>query len=69
MHQKTKAIPENLRRLRQMRNYSQDYVAMKSHISQNAYSKIELGYSKLTVDRLLYIADALEVHYTDIIGD
>ncbi|MCC8408299.1 helix-turn-helix transcriptional regulator [Mucilaginibacter sp. UR6-1] len=67
MHSKTKMVAANIRRLREARNYSQDYVAMKVNISQNAYSKIELGYSKISLDRLFLIADALEVDYTQLI--
>ncbi|MBC7616933.1 MAG: helix-turn-helix transcriptional regulator [Pedobacter sp.] len=56
-----KAVAANIRKVREYRNYTQDYLAAKLEISQNAYSKIELGYSKITLDRLFHIALILEV--------
>ena len=62
---KTKAVAANIRKIREYRNYTQDYLAAKLEISQNAYSKIELGYSNITLSRLVNIAEILEV---DLIG-
>lgn len=64
---KTKAIVSNIRKIREFRNYTQDYLAAKLRISQNAYSKIELGYSSITLNRLVEIADILEIDLTDLI--
>lgn len=58
---KTKAIAGNIRKIREFRNYTQDYLAAKLEISQNAYSKIELGYSNITLRRLINIAEILEI--------
>lgn len=58
---RTRVVSGNIRKIREFRNYTQDYLAAKLSISQNAYSKIELGYSKITVERLFQIADILEV--------
>ncbi|MBL4678821.1 MAG: helix-turn-helix transcriptional regulator [Mucilaginibacter sp.] len=60
-------IKTNIRIIRERRNYTQDYLAMKMNISQNAYSKIELGYSKLTVAKLLEICEILEIPFEDMI--
>jgi transcriptional regulator with XRE-family HTH domain len=65
---KTKAIVSNIRKIREFRNYTQDYLAAKLHISQNAYSKIELGYSSITLARLLSVAEILEVDIVDLIN-
>ena len=65
---KTRAIISNIRKVREYRNYTQDYLAAKLKISQNAYSKIELGYSKITLNRLIEIAEILEVELTDLIS-
>jgi transcriptional regulator with XRE-family HTH domain len=59
--EEVKAVAGNIRKVREHRNYTQDYLAAKLGISQNAYSKIELGYSKITLDRLFQIALILEV--------
>jgi transcriptional regulator with XRE-family HTH domain len=65
---KTRAIVANIRKIRELRNYTQDYLAVKLHISQNAYSKIELGYSSITLTRLIQIAEILEVDLVDLIN-
>jgi transcriptional regulator with XRE-family HTH domain len=62
------AIASNIRNARIFRNYSQDYVAFKLGISQNAYSKVECGYTKVTVDRLIEIAQILEVEVNELIS-
>ena len=65
---KIKAIAANIRHKREFRNYTQEYLALKLNISQNAYSKIELGYTKITVERLFQIADILEFDVTELLG-
>ncbi|WP_113651641.1 helix-turn-helix domain-containing protein [Pedobacter namyangjuensis] len=62
-----KVVAGNIRKVREFRNYTQDYLAAKLEISQNAYSKIELGYSKITLDRLFHIAIILEVEVTHLL--
>ena len=62
-----RAVASNIRKVREYRNYTQDYLAAKLEISQNAYSKIELGYSKITLDRLFHIALILEVEVTQLL--
>jgi transcriptional regulator with XRE-family HTH domain len=64
---KTKEIVSNIRKIREFRNYTQDYLAAKLRISQNAYSKIELGYSNITLNRLIEITEILEIDLADII--
>jgi len=60
-------VAANIRKIREHRNYTQEYLAAKLRISQNAYSKIELGYTKITVERLFQIAVILESDPVDII--
>lgn len=64
---KPKIVAGNIRKIREFRNYTQDYLAAKLLISQNAYSKIELGYSKITLDRLFQIAVILDVEVMQLI--
>jgi transcriptional regulator with XRE-family HTH domain len=64
---KTKEIVTNIRKIREFRNYTQDYLAAKLKISQNAYSKIELGYSSITLNRLVEIAGILEIDLVDLV--
>jgi transcriptional regulator with XRE-family HTH domain len=65
---KAKAVVSNIRKIREFRNYTQDYLAAKLNISQNAYSKIELGYSSITLTRLVEVAEILEVDLADLIN-
>lgn len=65
---KPEIVAANIRKIREFRNYTQDYLAAKLAISQNAYSKIELGYSKLTVERLFQIASILDVKVIQLIA-
>ena len=64
---KIKAVAATIRKRREFRNYTQEYLALKLNISQNAYSKIELGYTKITLERLFHIADILEFDVIDFI--
>jgi transcriptional regulator with XRE-family HTH domain len=65
---KVKAIAAAIRNNREIRNYTQEYLAFKLNISQNAYSKIELGYTKITLERLFKIAEILEVDVIELIN-
>lgn len=51
----------NIRSTREHLGYSQEYMALKLGIGQNGYSKIELGYTRITVERLFEIARILNV--------
>jgi len=64
----TRAVAANIKKTRTYRNYTQDYLAAKLGISQNAYSKIELGYSNINISRLAKIAEVLEVEIMDMIN-
>jgi transcriptional regulator with XRE-family HTH domain len=66
---KTKAVAANIRKIRECKEYSQEYLAIKLGISQNAYSKIELTYTKITLYRLIQIAAVLEVSLSDLLID
>ncbi len=66
---KIKSVAANIRKTREDKNYTQEYLAAKLKISQNAYSKIELGYTKITLERLFQIAEVLEIAPIDLIGD
>jgi transcriptional regulator with XRE-family HTH domain len=63
-----KAVAVNIRNKREKLNYTQEYLAAKLGISQNAYSKMELGYTKITVERLFQIAEILETDLIELIN-
>ena len=57
-------IISNIRRIREQKGYSQDYMASSLDISQASYARIENQESKLTIDRLQKIADILDTDIT-----
>lgn len=59
---KDKIVVSNIRQLRQSKGITQTEIANKLSISQNAYSKIELGYTDLTLKRLYQIAQILGIN-------
>ena len=60
-------VAANIAARRKALKYKQLYVATILNISQNAYSKIETGQSRITVERLFEIADALEVDPAELL--
>ena len=63
-----KKIAQNIRNTRIRLAYSQEYLAAKLNVSQNTYSKIELGYVKLTLERFFKICRVLEIDPVDVIN-
>jgi transcriptional regulator with XRE-family HTH domain len=61
-----KEITNRIKDAREKKNYSQQYLAEQLGISQKAYSKIENGETKLTVDNLLKISKVLEVNLNEL---
>ncbi|MEP6465729.1 MAG: helix-turn-helix transcriptional regulator [Parafilimonas sp.] len=61
-------IGNKIKILREFRNYSQEYMADKLGISQNAYSRIELNKSKLTTDAAEKIAELLQIPLDDLLS-
>ncbi|HZF64705.1 MAG TPA: helix-turn-helix transcriptional regulator [Chitinophagaceae bacterium] len=58
-----------IKRYREVKNFSQKYVAAKMGISQNAYSKIENNITQLTVQHVKELSNILEVPITDLLKD
>lgn len=56
-----------IRKIRELRNYSQEFMALELGISQRSYSSIELDETSPTLERLGRIAALLQVSVTDII--
>jgi len=54
-------IGQKIKKIRELRNYSQDYMAERLGISQVSYSRIEKGQTKLDLQRMQQIAAVLEV--------
>jgi transcriptional regulator with XRE-family HTH domain len=58
-----------IRKYREIRNYTQDYVAKQMGISQNAYSKIENNYTQLTVFHIKTLSKILEISVLELLKD
>ena len=58
-----------IRMLREGIGLSQDYVAKKLNITQQAYSKIEKSPNTATLERLIQISEVLGVNINSIVGD
>jgi transcriptional regulator with XRE-family HTH domain len=54
-------IGEKIRKIRGLKGFSQDYLASKLQITQNAYSKMERGETKISDERLTQISNVLEI--------
>lgn len=58
-----------IKKYREVRNFSQKYVATKMGMSQNAYSKIENNITQLTVHHVKQLSVILDVPITDLLND
>ncbi|TFF37129.1 helix-turn-helix domain-containing protein [Mucilaginibacter psychrotolerans] len=63
-----KVLARVIRRRRLELNYSQDYVAGKLAMSQNAYSKMELGQTGITLGKFMVLCQALEIEVEALLG-
>lgn len=57
-----------IKNIRELKNYTQEYIANKLNLSIRAYSKIETGETQLTINRLNEISDILEVDPIELLG-
>ncbi|AEK23739.1 Uncharacterized HTH-type transcriptional regulator y4wC [Capnocytophaga canimorsus Cc5] len=55
----------NIRKIREQKGYSQEYLANQLNISQASYARLENQDTKITVDRLFQIAEILKTEVTD----
>lgn len=55
----------NIRKIRESKGFSQDYMANVLDISQASYARLENEDTKVTVDRLYKIAEILETNIID----
>ena len=71
MKHKDKPYPEinKVRMLREGIGFSQEYVANKLEISQQAYYKLEKNPDSATLERLRQLSEVLGVSINSIVGD
>jgi transcriptional regulator with XRE-family HTH domain len=57
-----------IKQIRELKNFTQEYVAGKLNLSTRAYSKIETGETQLTINRLNEISTILGIEPMEILG-
>mgnify|MGYP002622285870 CR=1 FL=1 len=63
-----KDIGYKIRQIRELKGYTQEYIASHLGISQRAYSKIEANETKIDWGRISKIAELFEVNPIDMIS-
>jgi transcriptional regulator with XRE-family HTH domain len=63
----TELIATKIRILRRNREYSQEYMALMLHISQNAYSRLENGKTPITLDRYYEVCQILQIKPSELL--
>ncbi len=58
---------QNVRKIRELKGFTQEYLASKLGISQRAYSKIESSETRIDWGKILKIADVLNISPNDLI--
>lgn len=61
-------INEKIKILREAKNWSQEEMAIKLHLSKNGYAKIERGETHLSLSRLEQIANVLDKDITELLA-
>lgn len=58
----------NIKNVRELRNYTQEYVAEQIGMSPSGYGKIERDETDVSINRLKQIAEVLQVDYNSILN-
>ena len=61
-------IGNNIKQIRELKNFTQEYVADEIEVSQSTYSRIENGTVPIRIDTLQRIADVLEVDLNTLLS-
>ncbi len=62
-----KLLRENIRKIRELRNYTQEYMADQLGLSVSGYGKIERSDSDINLSRITQIAEILNVSRTALL--
>lgn len=57
-----------IKQIRELKNFTQEYMAQKLNLSTRAYSKIETGETQLTINRLNEISQVLGMDPLEVLG-
>lgn len=62
-------LHDNVRKFREQKQWSQEYMAEQLELSKNGYAKIERGESRPSLDRLEQITAVFGIGMTDLFSD
>ena len=62
-----KFIGKKIRKIRLLRGYKQEYMAITIGLSQTGFSKIETGETKMTLERASDVANALGMTLVELL--
>ena len=63
------SVSENIRLIREAKGYSQEYVANKLKVTQQAYSSMEKNPENMTLKRLKDLCSILDVNLVTLLGE
>lgn len=63
-----KEINLKIKQLRELKSYTQEYMADKLNVSNSTYSRIETGMQDITISRLAEIATVLDVEAWELLA-
>jgi transcriptional regulator with XRE-family HTH domain len=61
------SIGNNIKKIRELKNFTQEYMAMELNMTQAGYSKIERDEVRLSIDRPTEISNVFGVRILDIV--
>lgn len=61
-------LGSKIKKVRELRNYTQEYMADKLNVSQSTYSRFEKDDTDITISQLNKIAEVLDVKINDLIS-
>jgi transcriptional regulator with XRE-family HTH domain len=64
----TKEVAQKVRKMREFKGYSQEYLAAQLELSQRQYQRMESGTQEMHLSRLEEICKVLEVAPAEILG-
>ena len=60
-------LGKNIRKHRELKGFSQEYMAHQLDLNQASYAKIESNTTKMTIDRLFSISKLLEIDVAELL--
>lgn len=61
-------IGHKIKKVRELRNFTQEYMATQLSLSQEGYSKIEADKTKVSLERIEQIAQILQIDLFDLLN-